>query len=38
MVIARMGVGQEAGGLGRVAGNVLPMLASYNNWLKKFGA
>ena len=26
------------GGLGRVAGNVVPMLAGYSNWLKKFGA
>ena len=26
------------GAIGRVSGNVLPMLASYNNWLKKFGA
>jgi len=28
----------QNGGLGRVSGNVLPMLASYCNWLKKFGA
>jgi len=27
-----------SGGLGRVAGNVVPMLAGYSNWLKKFGA
>ena len=26
------------GGLGRVQGNVVPMLASYSNWLTKFGA
>jgi 2,3-bisphosphoglycerate-independent phosphoglycerate mutase len=28
----------QRGGLGRVSGNVLPMLASLNNWLPKFGA
>lgn len=26
------------GGLGRVQGNVVPMLAGYSNWLTKFGA
>ena len=26
------------GAIGRISGNVLPMLASYNNWLHKFGA
>lgn len=28
----------QYGGLGRISGNVLPMLASLNNWLPKFGA
>jgi 2,3-bisphosphoglycerate-independent phosphoglycerate mutase len=27
-----------SGGLGRVSGNVVPMLAGYSNWLTKFGA
>ncbi|HED03397.1 MAG TPA: 2,3-bisphosphoglycerate-independent phosphoglycerate mutase [Candidatus Fraserbacteria bacterium] len=34
-------IGERAvmsGGLDRVQGNVVPMLASYSNWLKKFGA
>jgi len=26
-----------SGGLGRISGNVVPMLAGYNDWLKKFG-
>jgi 2,3-bisphosphoglycerate-independent phosphoglycerate mutase len=26
-----------SGGLGRISGNVIPLLAGYNNWLKKFG-
>ncbi|OGF56427.1 MAG: hypothetical protein A2Z21_00060 [Candidatus Fraserbacteria bacterium RBG_16_55_9] len=25
------------GGLGHISGNVVPLLAGYNNWLKKFG-
>ncbi len=25
------------GGLGRISGNVVPLLAGYNNWLEKFG-
>ena len=25
------------GGLGRISGKVIPLLAGYNNWLKKFG-
>ncbi len=34
-------IGERAvmsGGLDRVQGNVVPMLAGYSNWLKKFGA
>jgi 2,3-bisphosphoglycerate-independent phosphoglycerate mutase len=27
----------QQGGLGRFSGRVVPMLAGYNNWLKKFG-
>ncbi len=29
--------GVMSGGLGRVSGNVVPMLAGYNDWLKKLG-
>ncbi len=29
--------GVMSGGLGRVSGNVVPMLAGYNDWLKKHG-
>ena len=27
----------QQGGLGRFSGNIVPMLAGYNNWLRKFG-